>query len=244
MNQQQNEQNQQNQANIEQSQETQMNQQDIIRETGELTLETSPFPQKIHLMTIIGEIEGHESLGSHSKATKYEHLLPQLASLEDNEDMDGLLLLLNTTGGDIDAGLSLAEMIASLSKPSVSLVLGGSHSIGVPLAVSTTYSFIVPTGTMLIHPVRTSGLVIGVPQTFEYFKKIQDRITGFINRQTDVSMDRLEELMLNNGELTKDLGTILTGQEAVDEGLIKEVGGISQALNKLHELIRKTKANF
>jgi ATP-dependent protease ClpP protease subunit len=226
--------NQENHSNIEQ----QLKQQDLIQKTGELTLENSSFPQKIHLMTIIGEIEGQESLGSHSKSTKYEHLLPQLVDLEDSQDTDGLLLLLNTTGGDIDAGLSLAEMIASLSKPSVSLVLGGSHSIGVPLAVSTSYSFIVPTGTMLIHPVRSNGLILGVPQTFEYFKKIQDRITGFISRQTHVTVTRLEELMLNTGELTKDLGTILTGQEAVDEGLIQEVGGIHQALQKLHELIR------
>lgn len=211
---------------------TQKDRQELIQKTGELTLNKS-----IHLMTIIGEIEGHEALPSQSKATKYEHLLPELAYIESEPSIKGLLLLLNTSGGDIDAGLGLAEMIASLSKPSVSLVLGGSHSIGVPLAVSTTYSFIVPTGTMLIHPVRTSGMVISAPQTYEYFKRTQDRITGFISRRTQISMEELEKMMLETGELSKDFGTLLVGKEAVQKGLIHEVGGIKNALRKLEEMI-------
>ena len=151
-----------------------------IEETGQATLNKNDKENTIHLISVIGEIEGHDNLGSNSKTTKYEHILPQLAAIEDSENIDGVLILLNTVGGDVEAGLAIAEMIASLSKPTVSLVLGGSHSIGVPIAVSTDYSYIVPTGTMVIHPVRMNGMVIGVPQTFDYFKQIQDRITGFV----------------------------------------------------------------
>ncbi len=190
----------------------------------------------IHLLSVIGEIEGHESLPSNSKTTKYEHVLPQLASIEENRSIRGLLILLNTVGGDVEAGLAIAEMIASISKPTVSLVLGGSHSIGVPIAVSADYSFIVKTGTMVIHPVRMSGTVIGAPQTYDYFQQMQNRIINFITEHSSAPQKRLEELMLNTGMLTKDLGTILVGQEAVDEGLINEVGGISQAIEKLHRL--------
>ena len=215
---------------------SQKDRQELIEKTGELTLN-----KNIHLMTIIGEIEGHEALPSQSKATKYEHLLPELAYIESEPSIKGLLLLLNTSGGDIDAGLGLAEMIASLSKPSVSLVLGGSHSIGVPLAVSTDYSFIVPTGTMLIHPVRMGGTVIGAPQTYEYFKRTQDRITGFISRKTNIPVHELEKMMLETGELSKDLGTLLVGEETVKKGLIHEVGGIQNALKKLTEMIDSKK---
>jgi ATP-dependent protease ClpP protease subunit len=197
--------------------------------------------KNFHLMSIIGEIEGHESLPSQSKATKYEEFLPELAKIESEPEISGLLLLLNTSGGDIDAGLSLAEMIASISKPSVSLVLGSSHSIGVPLAVSTDYSFIVPTGTMLIHPVRMGGMLIGAPQTYEYFKRTQDRITSFISRKTHISMEELEKMMLETGELSKDFGTLLVGEEAVKKGLIHEVGGIDLALKKLYEMIDNNK---
>ena len=193
------------------------------------------------MLTIIGEIEGHDNLSSSSKTTKYEHILPQLAAIEDSDRIDGLLVLLNTMGGDVEAGLAIAEMIASLSKPTVSLVLGGSHSIGVPIAVSTDYSYIVPTGTMVIHPVRMNGTVIGAPQTFDYFKQIQDRITGFVCTQCNVTQQRMEELMMNQGMLTKDLGTILVGQQAVREGIISEVGGISQAICKIHELAEHQK---
>ncbi len=210
---------------------------DRIKETGQVTLDGK---SRIHLMTIIGEIEGHESAASGGKATKYDHILPELAAIEDSKEVDGLLILLNTAGGDIDAGLAIAEMIASLSKPTVSLVLGGSHSIGVPLAVASDYSFIVPTGTMLIHPVRMTGMIIGAPQTYEYFKRMQDRITGFIAAHSRADKERLEELMMNTGEMTKDLGTILIGETAVKEGLIDEVGGISQALRKLYGMIGGT----
>lgn len=192
---------------------------------------------RIHLLSVIGEIEGHECLPNHSKTTKYEHVLPKLAAIEDSPDIDGLLILLNTVGGDVEAGLAIAEMIASLSKPTVSLVLGGSHSIGVPIAVSTDYSFIVKTGTMVIHPVRMSGTVIGAQQTYDYFRQMQDRILGFICDHSTATMERLEEMMLDTGILTKDLGTILVGAEAVREGLINEVGGIGEALKKLYRLI-------
>lgn len=215
-----------------------------IEETGQITLEKHEGEGTIHLLTIIGEIEGHDNLSSSSKTTKYEHILPQLAAIEDSRQIDGLLVLLNTMGGDVEAGLAIAEMIASLSKPTVSLVLGGSHSIGVPIAVSTDYSFIVPTGTMVIHPVRMNGTVIGAPQTFDYFKQIQDRITGFVCSHCNVTQQRMEELMMNQGMLTKDLGTILVGRDAVREGIISEVGGISEAVRKLHELSdRKKKKN-
>lgn len=210
---------------------------DEIREYGMADLEDPVREHRIHLMTIIGEIEGHDVLPNTSKTTKYEHVLPKLAEIEENQEVDGLLLLLNTMGGDVESGLAIAEMIASMSKPSVSLVLGGSHSIGVPLAVSTNYSYIVPTGTMVIHPVRLNGLTIGAPQTYEYFQQIQDRITGFVSEHSRIAQKRLEELMLNTGMLTKDLGTVLVGAQTVEEGLIDEVGGIRQALEKLHELI-------
>ena len=215
----------------------------LIYDTGEAYLNDSPPRHNIHLLTIIGEIEGHDTAGSQVKTTKYEHLLPRLALIEDDVNTDGLLILLNTTGGDVDAGLSIAEMISSLSKPSVSLVLGGSHSIGVPLAVSTTWSFIVPTGTMIVHPVQMSGRVIGAPQTYEYNKRIQDRITGFIAAHSNTTKSQLEKMMMENTKLTKDLGTILIGEEAVQAGLIHEMGGIQDALRKLHELIENQTGN-
>ena len=208
-----------------------------IEKTGQLTLSDEVFGKKIHLLTIIGEIEGHENLSGNSKTTKYEHILPQLAAIEDSEEIGGVLVLLNTMGGDVEAGLAIAEMLASLSKPTVSLVLGGSHSIGVPIAVSCKYSFIVPTGTMVIHPVRMNGMVIGVPQTFEYFKLIQDRITGFVCRHCQISRQKLEDLMMETGVLTKDVGSILVGEEAVNTGIIDEVGGIDRAIGKLREMI-------
>lgn len=208
-----------------------------VEDFGQLTLEDGET--KIHLLNIIGEIEGHECLPSNSKTTKYEHVIPQLAALEDSRKIQGLLVLINTVGGDVESGLAIAEMIASLSKPTVSLVLGGSHSIGVPLAVSTDYSFIVPTGTMMIHPVRMNGLIIGVAQTFDYFQKIQDRISGFITAHSRISEQRLLKLMLETGELTKDVGSVLVGRQAVEEGVINEVGGIQEAFAKLREMIRE-----
>ncbi len=212
-----------------------------IEKESQVTLEENRENHRIHLITIIGEIEGHENAGSQSKVTKYELLLPQLASIEDSCDIDGVLLLLNTMGGDVEAGLAIAEMIASLSKPTVSLVLGGSHSIGVPIAVSTNYSFIVPSGTMVIHPVRMNGMVIGAPQTFNYFRDVQNRIIQFVCKHCRIKQSRLEELMMETQMLTKDVGSVLEGEEAVKEGIIDEIGGISQAVQKLHELIRQYK---
>lgn len=212
-----------------------------IEQSGQSLLDKNESNHKIHLLTIIGEIEGHENLGSNSKTTKYEHILPKLAAIEDSNEIDGVLILLNTMGGDVEAGLAIAEMIASLSKPTVSLVLGGSHSIGVPIAVSTGYSYVVPTGTMVIHPVRLNGMVIGVPQTFDYFKQIQDRITGFVCAHCRIGQGRWEELMMETGFLTKDVGSILVGEEAVKEGIIDAAGGIREAVAKLHEMIEEKK---
>ena len=212
-----------------------------ILDMGQITLNENANKYKVELLTIIGEVEGHESAPSNSKTTKYEHVLPRLATIEDDESVDGLLVLLNTVGGDVEAGLAIAEMIASLSVPTVSLVLGGGHSIGVPMAVSADYSFVVPSATMVIHPVRSSGMFIGVAQTYRNMEKIQDRITGFISRHSGISKERLEELMLDTTQLVKDVGTLLEGPEAVKEGLIDEVGGMKEALGKLYELISEEK---
>lgn len=212
-----------------------------IKEVGSINLNENKDRHRIKLLTIIGEIEGHEAVAGNTKATKYEHLLPMLAEVEDNEEIEGVLILLNTMGGDVEAGLSIAEMIASLSKPTVSLVLGGSHSIGGPLAVSAKYSFIVPSGTMIIHPVRSNGMFIGVEQSLRNMIRTQDRITRFLSQHSHMTQERIEELMLNPTELVKDVGTLLEGEEAVKEGLIDEVGGMSEALNKLHEMIDQSR---
>lgn len=206
-----------------------------IREEGNVSAVSKG--KKIEIMTIIGEIEGHENLSSSSKTTKYEHILPRLAEYEMDEQVKGVLFLLNTMGGDVEAGLAIAEMISSMSKPTVSLVLGGSHSIGVPIAVSTDYSMIVPTGTMVIHPVRLNGLIIGARQTYDYFKKIQERITQFVCSHCQVKKDHFEALMMETGMLTKDIGTILVGKEAVEHGIINETGGLSSAINRLQGMI-------
>lgn len=216
-------------------------QQEQIRESGELILDENKEKHKIFLLNIIGEIEGHECLASNLKTTKYEHVLPQLAQIEASCEVDGLLILIHTVGGDVEAGLAIAEMITGMSIPSVTLVLGGSHSIGVPLAVSSDYSFIVPTATMMIHPVRLNGMIIGVRQSYDYFKRIQDRITGFVTNHCKISEKRLLELMMDTKTLTRDVGSILVGEEAVKEGLIHEVGTIKEAIAKLHELIEKNK---
>ena len=230
-----------NQNNNESSNAVEKEKDDRIEQTGQLLLDENKQKENIHLITIIGEVEGHDVLGNNAKTTKYEHILPGLAAIEDSDEIEGVLVLLNTMGGDVEAGLAIAEMIASLSKPTVSLVLGGSHSIGVPIAVSCDYSFIVPTGTMVIHPVRMNGMVIGVRQTFDYFKQIQSRSTGFVSSHCNITEKRLEELMMETKVLTKDLGTILVGTECVDEGIINEVGGIKEAIAKLHELIAEVR---
>ena len=205
-------------------------------------MDKNPARHRVELLTIIGEVEGHESAPSQSKTTKYEHVLPKLAMIEDDEDIEGLLILLNTVGGDVEAGLAIAEMIASLSIPTVSLVLGGGHSIGVPMAVSADYSFVVPSATMVIHPVRSNGMFIGVAQTYRNMEKIQDRITTFVSKHSQTSQRRLEELMLDTTQLVKDVGTMLEGAETVAEGLIDQVGGIRDALDKLYQLIEQKDA--
>ncbi|WP_330671504.1 ATP-dependent Clp protease proteolytic subunit [Anaeromicrobium sp.] len=193
----------------------------------------------IHCLTIIGHIEGHGVSSPQTKATKYEHIIPQLIAVEENPNIKGMLTILNTVGGDVEAGLALAEMISSISKPTVSLVLGGGHSIGVPLATASDYSYIAQTATMTVHPIRTNGLVIGAPQTFQYFKKMQDRIINFILRTSTISKERLNELMSETDEIANDVGTILIGKEAVDVGLINSVGGLSHAMGKLQGMIKE-----
>lgn len=195
----------------------------------------------IHCLTIIGQIEGHVMLSPQTKATKYEHMIPQLVAIEESKEIEGLLIILNTVGGDVEAGLAIAEMIYSMSKPTVSLVIGGGHSIGVPLATSANYSFISPTATMTVHPVRMNGLIIGVPQTFEYFRKMQDRILSFVEKTSRISKEKLLALMQETDELLNDMGTILIGQQAVDVGIIDSVGGIKEALSMLKKLINEKK---
>lgn len=190
-----------------------------------------------HVLPIIGQIEGHSVLPPQAKATKYEHVIPQLVAIETNDSVKGVLIILNTVGGDVEAGLAISEMIRSLSKPTVSLVIGGGHSIGVPLATCADYSFISPSATMIIHPIRMNGLVIGVQQTFDYFAKMQDRITDFIIRTSNIDENTLKKLMMQSDELLNDTGTILIGKHAVEYGLINEVGGISEAINKLNVMI-------
>ena len=192
-------------------------------------------------MTIIGQVEGHIQLPPQNKTTKYEHLIPQLVAAEQNSKIEGVLVILNTVGGDVEAGLAIAEMVASMSKPVVTLVLGGGHSIGVPIAVAGNYSFIAETATMTIHPIRLTGLVIGVPQTFEYLDKMQDRVVSFIARHSNITEEKFRELMTRTGELTRDIGTNVIGVDAVKYGLIDEVGGLGKALKKLNELIEKAR---
>ena len=195
----------------------------------------------IVVLSIIGQIEGHSVLPPQTKATKYEHIIPQLIDIEQNENVKGVLIVLNTVGGDVEAGLAIAEMINSMSKPTVSIVIGGGHSIGVPLATSSDFSFITPSATMIVHPVRMNGFVIGIAQTFEYFKKMQERINDFIVRTSNIKEDTLDKFMLQTNDLLNDVGTMLIGKQAVDCGLIDAVGGISEAINKLRELINKGK---
>lgn len=195
--------------------------------------------ESIQILPIIGQIEGHQVLPAQSKSTKYEHVIPQLISMERNDKVKGVLIILNTVGGDVEAGLAIAEMINSLSKPTVSIVIGGGHSIGVPLATSSSYSFITPSATMIVHPIRMNGFVIGVAQTFNYFQKMQERIDNFIVRTSKINKNELKEMMLKSDELLNDMGTILIGSQAVECGLIDEEGGIKDALAKLKQLIEE-----
>ncbi len=198
---------------------------------------TSTGGSNIYTLTIIGQIEGHQVAPETVKTTKYEHILPLLAGIEESDEIDGLLLLLNTVGGDIEAGLAIAEMIAGMKKPTVSLVLGGGHSIGIPLAVCTKRSFITPTASMTVHPVRMTGLVVGAPQTFRYFQRIQEQITDFVTANSKISRKNFEDYMMATGEMATDVGTILYGKEAVASGLIDRLGGLSEALAALHKMI-------
>ena len=197
----------------------------------------------IYTLTIIGQVEGHQVLPENCKTTKYEHVLPLLAGIEESDDIDGLLLLLNTVGGDIEAGLAIAEMIAGMKKPTVSLVLGGGHSIGIPLAVCTKKSFITPTASMTVHPVRMTGLVVGAPQTFRYFQRIQEQIVEFVANNSRIEKARFEQFMMATGEMATDVGTILYGKEAVASGLIDKLGGLNDALSALHRMIEKQKGS-
>lgn len=208
---------------------------DLITESGGIT--AGHGRHLIHCLTIIGQVEGHFILPPQNKTTKYEHVIPQLAAIEESPDIKGLLILLNTVGGDVEAGLAIAELIAGMRTPTVSIVLGGGHSIGVPLAVSAKKSFIVPSATMTIHPVRMNGLVLGVPQSFSYFDKMQERITRFVTDNSAISPKRFRELMMQTGELAMDVGTSIDGETAVSEGLIDRLGGLSDAIGCLYEMI-------
>ncbi len=209
-----------------------------IIDSGSITVERNG--RLVHCLTVIGQIEGHYILPSQNKTTKYEHMIPQLVAVEESDVIDGLLIILNTVGGDIEAGLAIAELISGMKKPTVSLVLGGGHSIGVPLAVSADESFITPTATMTIHPVRMNGLVLGVPQTLSYFEQMQERIVNFVSKNSRMPADKFRELMLATGELVMDVGTVLDGEEAVKGGLIDSLGSLSDALDRLYEMIEES----
>ncbi|GEN44976.1 ClpP family protease [Alkalibacillus haloalkaliphilus] len=210
-----------------------------IKQLGSTNVPQAP-DSNIHVLPIIGQVEGHLQLPAKNKTTKYEHLIPQIIAIEQNPKIEGVIILLNTVGGDVEAGLAISEMISSLSKPSVSLVLGGGHSIGVPIAVSANHSFITETATMTIHPIRLTGLVVGVPQTFEYLDKMQDRVINFVTHHSNIEEEQFKDLMFAKGNLTRDIGTNVVGQDAVDYGLIDSIGGVKEAMVKLNELIGKT----
>lgn len=208
-----------------------------IQQLGQTNVPQLSTDSRIHCLTIIGQIEGHMALPPQNKTTKYEHIIPQLVAIEQNPKIEGVLIILNTVGGDVEAGLAISEMLATLSKPTVSIVLGGGHSIGVPIAVSCNYSFIAETATMTIHPIRLTGLVIGVPQTFEYLDKMQERVVNFVTKHSKVTEEKFKDLMFAKGNLTRDIGTNVIGADAVKFGLIDEVGGLGQAMKKLNEMI-------
>ncbi|WP_421157044.1 ClpP family protease [Peribacillus simplex] len=210
-----------------------------IQQLGATNVPQLSQDSKIHCLTIIGQIEGHMQLPPQNKTTKYEHVIPQIVAIEQNPNIEGLLVILNTVGGDVEAGLAIAEMLASLSKPSVSIVLGGGHSIGVPIAVSCDHSFIAETATMTIHPIRLTGLVIGVPQTFEYLDKMQERVIKFVTRHSNVTEESFKDLMFAKGNLTRDIGTNVIGAEAVEIGMIDDVGGVGQAMRKLNTFMEE-----
>ncbi|GAB4072611.1 translocation-enhancing protein TepA [Barrientosiimonas marina] len=230
----------QNQSQDEQNNDSSLVQK--IQQLGQSNVAQAP-DSNIHVISIIGQIEGHMQLPAQNKTTKYEHMLPQLISVEQNPEIEGLIVLLNTIGGDVEAGLALSEMIASVSKPVVSIVLGGGHSIGVPIAVAADYSYVVPTATMTVHPIRLNGQVIGVPQTFEYIDKMQERVVNFVVQHSNIEEDKFNELMFARGNLTRDIGTNVVGTDAVEYGLIDGIGGVGQATVKLNEMIKDKKTS-
>lgn len=227
-----------NDNNSESETEERLDQAELIEKTGEVV----PHNAKhlIHCLTVIGQVEGHYVLPSQNKTTKYEHIIPALVAIEQDRSIEGLVIILNTVGGDVEAGLAIAELIAGMKTPTVSLVVGGGHSIGVPLAVSAKHSFIVPSATMTIHPVRMNGLVLGVPQTLSYFDKMQDRIVNFVTSNSNISEQDFRNLMLQTGELTRDMGTVVDGERAVELGLIDSLGGLSDAIDCLYSLIEES----
>ncbi len=231
-----------NKAETQEPQENQNSKLENLKELGQTDIPT--FKSDIHCLTIAGQVEGHMVLPPQNKTTKYEHVIPQLVAVEENPQIKGLLVVLNTVGGDVEAGLALAEMITSLSKPTVSIVLGGGHSIGSSIAVSTDYSFIAPSATMTIHPIRLTGLVIGVAQTYEYLDKMQDRVIRFVVEHSHISDKKLRDLMFKTGDLARDIGTVLVGNDAVEIGLIDEMGGLTDALSKTRELINRKEAEI
>lgn len=210
---------------------------DNIKDLG--AVEVAEFKSEIHCLTIVGQVEGHMVLPPQNKTTKYEHIIPQLVAIEENPEIKGVLVVLNTVGGDVEAGLAMSEMLASLSKPTVSIVVGGGHSIAVPMAVAADYSYIAPSATMTVHPIRLTGLVIGVPQTYEYLDKMQDRVVKFVTTHSKITEEKFRELMFRTGELARDIGTVLVGRDAVDCGLIDDIGGIKQAVSHLRTMIGK-----
>lgn len=212
---------------------------DMIKELGQNNI--PQMKSNIHMMSIVGQVEGHIVLPPQNKTTKYEHVIPQLVAVEQNPEIEGMLIILNTVGGDVEAGLAIAEMIEGISKPTVSLILGGGHSIGVPIAVAADYSYIAETASMTIHPIRLNGLVIGVPQTYEYLDKMQDRVVKFVTEHSKISEKNFRELMFRTGDLARDIGTVVIGKDATASGLIDEVGGLGKALAKLKELIEEEK---
>lgn len=222
--------------------EEQLDRTDLIEKNGEVVSQNAKH--LIHCLNIIGQVEGHYILPPQNKTTKYEHIMPALVAIEQDRSIEGLVIILNTVGGDVEAGLAIAELIAGMKTPTVSLVVGGGHSIGVPLAVSAKKSFIVPSATMTVHPVRMSGTVLGVPQTLSYFDKMQERITNFVSRNSGIRPERFRELMMNTGELTMDMGTVIDGEAAVKEGLIDSLGGLSDAIEALYELIETSEARY
>jgi ATP-dependent protease ClpP protease subunit len=232
-----------NQPNEEEKNNAQSSLMEKIQQLGQTNVASSA-DSNIHILPIIGQIEGHVQLPPKNKTTKYEHLIPQIIAIEQNPKIEGLIVLLNTVGGDVEAGLAISEMIASISKPTVSIVLGGGHSIGVPIAVSTNYSFITETATMTIHPIRLTGLVIGVPQTFEYLDKMQERVIKFVTSHSGITEEKFKELMFEKGNLTRDIGTNVVGTDAVKYGLIDEIGGVKEAMLTLNKMIEdKRKEN-